>query len=417
MKIKKLIFTAILTVCMVCMSSVFGISALAETPETVNIPDANLKAAIINTLELSSGNITPDIMKQLTVLETPENDPAKKIKDLTGLEYAVNLEKLDLDYNKITDLTPIANLTNLKELDISYNDGAVEGTDGITDISCLEKLVNLERFESIGNQGITDYSVIANFTNLKHLNLSISEIEDISFVSGLTKLEKLYLSFNKIYNILPLQNLTSLQTLALGTNRLQDISVIANMTNLTLLDIQDNYIEDFTPILGLQNLKTLDVSRNFLSDEQMNQIIEATENAETVRLAPVADDSKKAELICLNSYSKEMKKGESFVLSATSFDGTALEGVTYATSNDKVATVSADGKVTAVGTGACYISVTHNGYTRLCTVTVATPDDGGNGGNTSGKNSNGLIIGVSVGVGVVVIAAVTAVVVLRKKKK
>ena len=75
-------------------------------------------------------------MKRLEVLDTPINDPVRQITSITGLEYAVNLKELNLDYNKITDLSPISNLTKLEKLNISYNKG-------LESISCLSVLTNL----------------------------------------------------------------------------------------------------------------------------------------------------------------------------------------------------------------------------------------------------------------------------------
>lgn len=247
---------------------------------------------------------------------------------------------------------------------------------GVTDISCLAGLTNLKSFSSIGNAGVQDYSVVSNFAGLTYLNLSICELSDVSFLSELTSLESLYLVFNDIYDVVPLQGLTSLKVLALGSNKLQDISVVADMTELVQFTVQDNYIEDFSPVLGLSKLNYLDVSRNFLSDEQMIQIMETLSDAETVYVSPQNDDSKKAELICLNTYAEQLNVGDTVTLSASTFDGTALD-VSYSSSNEAIATVDADGKITAVSAGFCYIKATYNGYSRPCAVTVIQPNEGG----------------------------------------
>lgn len=385
----------------------------AETADGIEIPDATLKATIVDTLELSTDVVTENDMKKLTELETPVNDPAKKIKDLTGLEYAINLTSLNLDYNKITDLTPIAGLTKLKELDISYNDGTAEGTQGLTDISCLSGLVNLEKFYSVNNASVKDYSVVANFTKLKKLNLSICNLSDVGFVSELTSLEKLYLSFNNIYDITPLAKLTSLKTLALGTNRVIDIAPVANFEALTQLTLENNYIDDFTAILSLKNLTMLDVSRNFITDEQIAAVMENVQ-AEKVIVLPKADDSKKSELIVLNAVSKELKVGEEFTLTAARFDGSAIEGATFASSDTAVATVGADGKIKAVKEGACYITVTApDGYARSCAVSVVkeeTPERGGCNGCNSNVNAGGTLLGT-----LAVLAGAAVVFALRRK--
>lgn len=419
MKFSKMIATAALAVCFIGVAPAFGVSASADTSGAVNIPDPTLKAQIIETLELSSSTVTEADMRQLVSLETPDNDPANMITDLTGLEYAVNLQELDLDYNKITDLSPLKELKNLKKLDISYNNGAVQGTDGITDLSPLAGLTGLEYFSSVGNDGVSDYGVVSKFTELSYLNLSICGLEDISFLSGLTSLENLYLAFNDIYDILPLQNVTALKKLALGNNRLQDISVVANMSGLTQFTVENNYIEDFSPVLGLDALNYLDVSRNFLSDEQMGQIMESLADAETVYVSPVADDSKRAELICLNAYEKTMYVGDTFTLKATDFGDSVLEGTQFSSTNASVASVDASGNITAVGTGFCYISATYNGYSRLCGVTVTTDDkDPGTPGEPEEPRGgcSGSAVGAAGGLGGAVLAGAAVVLAVRRKK-
>lgn len=418
MKLKRKILAVFLAVCLLGTVSALGVTALAADADEVVIPDATLKAQIIDTLELSSSTVTEADMRQITVLETPNNDPASMITDLTGLEYATNLRELNLDYNKITDLTPLQGLTSLESLNISYNNGATTGTSGITDISCLSGLTNLKSFSSIGNENVTDYSVVSNFKQLTYLNLSICKLDDVSFLSGLTSLESLYLPFNAVYDVTPLAGLTSLKVLALGNNLLQDISVVRNMTALTQLTVENNYIEDFSPVLSLSAIERLDLSRNFLSDEQMASIMEAFPEA-TIYVSPVLDDDKKSELICLNAYEQTLNPGGTFSLAATDFAGTALEGVTWSTSNADVATVDANGNVTAVGTGFCYIGATYNGYTRNCSVTVTTPETPG--GNTDtpaeGGGLTGGEIGAIVAVCVVAVAAAVLIAVLLKKNK
>lgn len=272
----------------VCAMSAPRTATRATAATGVVIEDENLRSLIIETLELSSDVITENDMKGLTRLDTPSNDPAEKIVSLRGLEYAVNLTYLNLDYNKITDLTPIQNLTKLETLDISYNNGVQEGTDGITDVSCLKNLVNLTRFSSIGNDGVKDYSVVAKFKKLTYLNLSICALSSADFVSGLTALEKLYLPFNKISSAKPLANLTSLQTLALDNNQISDISCLKKLTNLKRFTVSNNNLTSVSVAYKFPALEKLDVSRNYLSDETIETLMEKITQAEVI-VGPVKE--------------------------------------------------------------------------------------------------------------------------------
>ena len=75
----------------------------------------------------------------------------------------------------------------------------------------------------------------------------------------------------------------------------------------------------------------------------------------------------------LNKKSKTLKKGKTFTLKATLKPTKATHTeVKWTSSNKKVATVDADGKVTAVGKGSCKITVkTKDGnYEASCKITV-----------------------------------------------
>lgn len=398
-------------VSMLAVIGAFGMAFAANPVKTARaeeiiIPDERLKNAIIETLELSTDVITENDMKRLTALETPENDPAKMIMDLTGLEYAVNLVSLDLDYNKITDLSPLSGLTKLETLDISYNDGAVSGTDGLTNIAALSSLTSLKRFSSIGNAGVIDYSIVANFKQLNYLNLSLCGVEDISFVRGLSGLEKGYFAFNKISDVLPLKDLTLLGTLALGNNKIADISPLKNLTGLTQFTIENNYIDDFTAVFGMKSLAYLDVSRNFIPDEQIGTLMDEIP-AEKLIVSPAADTAKQQGTFALSETKKSLKAGENYRITAKAGD---LAGAGYIVSDSTVATVSENGEVQAVGEGECIVGIKKNGFVRYLSLTVVADENAGE--KTGCKGCNGTLN--------ILPAAITAIgagIVLTKKKR
>ena len=111
--------------------------ALTDTT-AVSIPDANLRREIAllgSPVYDATIPITEAEMLRLTVLKAS----GKGIKDLTGLEYATNLDTLILTHNRITDVTPLRNLTSLEALDL-YTQG------GGFDISPLNGLTKLKKF-------------------------------------------------------------------------------------------------------------------------------------------------------------------------------------------------------------------------------------------------------------------------------
>ena len=229
----------------------------------VNIPDANLRAAIEGALKKSSGAIiTPSEMATLTRLDLPRLDARElPIGDLTGLEHATSLEYLGLSGNRISDISALSGLTSLTHLALAYNWR-------ISDISALSGLTSLT-FLSLSSRGISDISALSGLTSLTTLWLyssGISDISDISALSGLTSLTRLWLYNNNISDISALSGLTSLTTLSLESNRISDISALSGLTSLNVLYLNKNRISDISPLRGLTSLIRLYCEENNISD-------------------------------------------------------------------------------------------------------------------------------------------------------
>ena len=220
----------------------------------VNIPDANLRAAIEGALKKSSGAIiTPSEMATLTGLDAR----SQNISDLTGLEHATSLNSLNLFSNNISDISALSGLTSLIDLRLYDNN--------ISDISALSGLTSLERLY-LNNNRISDISALSGLTSLESLYLSGNRISDISALSGLTSLEFLLLVTNSISDISALSGLTSLECLYLNNNRISDISPLKGLTSLNVLWLQSNRISDISPLKGLTSLRYLTLDFNRISD-------------------------------------------------------------------------------------------------------------------------------------------------------
>ena len=221
----------------------------------VNIPDANLRANIEGALEKSSGAIiSPSEMATLTDLDVG----FWNIRDLTGLEYATRLERLNLRYNNSSDISALSGLTRLEHLDLRYNN--------ISDISALSGLTSLTHLDLHNNRSISDISALSGLTSLTHLNLRNNRsISDISALSGLTRLEHLDLWNNDISDISALSGLTRLTDLHLGYNNISDISPLKGLTSLEFLELAINRISDISALSGLTSLKGLELRGNLLS--------------------------------------------------------------------------------------------------------------------------------------------------------
>ena len=159
------IFMCGLAFCLLLSAIPAGVAA----SEVISLPDANLEAVVRDELGISGGDITDDDMAALHVLDADE----KKISDLSGLEYAVNLRDLDLEDNQVSDLGPLANLTRLRELGLESNQ-------------------------------VSDLSPLVNLTRLKKLDLEENQVSDLTPLAGLPYLRDLDLESNRVSDLTPL---------------------------------------------------------------------------------------------------------------------------------------------------------------------------------------------------------------------
>ena len=241
-----------------------GLESLYEHVGSIVVvfPDPGLEKIIRRFIHKPTGDITLSDLEPLIGIGAN----VEGISDLTGLEYCINFELLNLEWNQISDLSPLAGLTNLWYLQLGMNQ--------ISDIGPLAGLTNLERLKLYINQ-ISDISPLAGLTNLEILHLGVNQISDISPLAGLTNLQDLSLGMNQISDISPLAGLTNLERLDLYENQISDIGPLAGLTNLERLILNDNQISDISPLVGLTNLQVLHLQSNPLNDEAINVIIPA----------------------------------------------------------------------------------------------------------------------------------------------
>ena len=274
-----------------------------ETPDrrtpTVYIPDVNLRAAIEGALGKTPGSvITSEDMARLTHIIADE----KGISNLTGLEHATNLERIEfrrnaisdlsplaglirlnnikLRGNKVTDVSPLAGLINVDWLGLEENairnlsplKGLVKlkgiGIEGnpISDVSPLSGLLSLEGIRA-WNTPISDFSPLAEARRLKWLEFrGDRSLSELSSLKNVKSLRRLVINHCGISDISGLSELTQLQSLTLHDNSISDISPLANLKGLTHLNLEYNVIKDVSPLKGLPRLKELSLNGNVISD-------------------------------------------------------------------------------------------------------------------------------------------------------
>ena len=85
-------------------------------PSAVVFTDTALDTVVRSALRIAAGDIIfPDVLAALTRLTAAR----KGITNLSGLEHATGLERLDLGDNTITNISALTNLIRLENLDFS----------------------------------------------------------------------------------------------------------------------------------------------------------------------------------------------------------------------------------------------------------------------------------------------------------
>ena len=230
-------------------SSAFSIRAKAAGTDAVTIQDENLRKVICKALgkEYTGGiEITEDEMASLKELDASNSN----ITDLTGMEKAVNLEKLDLSGNPIDE----ANREQPQKFGKTFKKLA-----GLTKI----KILNLSNCK-LGD----------NYCGYSNASLKYPSMPDelIYALEAMTSLEELDLSNNNITGAanfyIGLNGFNNLKKLDLSHNRFNIVQGIQTrfMQNLSELNLDDNYLfwdeRDGNWHQALMNSDSVKVSHN-----------------------------------------------------------------------------------------------------------------------------------------------------------
>ena len=239
---------SLLVLLMVLSCQVIGLA------EVVDIPDPNLRKALVETLQINAGEkITKEALAGLEYLYASN----KSITNLNELKNCTRLTRLNLSYNKISDVSPLANLNSLTNLNLNGNQ--------ISDVSPLAKLTNLTHFDLAGNR-IHGVNSLANLTDLTNLNLNGNQISDVSPLANLNSLTSLGLFHNQISDVSPLAKLTNLIELTLWRNKISNVNPLANLTNLKVLSVSNNQLTDVSGLANLTNLIELNLNYNLITN-------------------------------------------------------------------------------------------------------------------------------------------------------
>ena len=184
----------------------FAAPATAAPTDPITMPDNILRACI--NADLGQGATDPITEAQAATVTTVDCQ-TMGITDITGLETMPNLETIWLNNNGgITNLDPIKNLAKVRSLSLNF----VNVTDA--DLPGLVTSPDLIRL-GLWRSGLTDISALSTAASLQSLTLRDNQITDVSHLTTLTDLNYLFLEDNEIDDISPLSGLVSLETLQL----------------------------------------------------------------------------------------------------------------------------------------------------------------------------------------------------------
>ena len=222
----------------------------------VQIPDLNLRAAIAEALGKSpNALITVEDMERLGRLVARN----RGIRDLTGLQFATNLDELILEDNEISNLSPIAGLIKLNRLNLNGN--------SISDLSPVKDLKNLTFLRLWGDrQLLSDLSPVAGLINLRYLRVTFNSVSNLSPVTGLINLRYLGVTDGNVSDLSPIAGLINLEEVDFGNNIVSDLSPLAGLINLRRIITWGHSISDLSPLAGLTKLEIVNFCGGDISD-------------------------------------------------------------------------------------------------------------------------------------------------------
>ncbi len=221
--------------------------------------DERLEEIVREELEKPTGDITSIDMQELYFLTINEAG----VKNLEGLEYALELREFSLLRETVDSLEPLKHLNQLERLTIRYSEIEQLPIEFSSD-------VNLNHI-SITGTIVEDVSFVENMTNLDHMTISDGGIKDISALKNLVNIEQLNFRGNEIEDISSLSEMHNLEILNLQGNQVSTISALSELESLNDVTISYNPVYNLEPLMTLPSLETVIV---YLDHEVKHHIFE-----------------------------------------------------------------------------------------------------------------------------------------------
>ncbi|TVZ52464.1 LamG-like jellyroll fold domain-containing protein [Dokdonia sp. Hel_I_53] len=245
---------------------------------TVNIPDANFKAALVANTTINTNGDAEIQCSEASNYNGEINFVRFNINDATGIEAFTNITGLILVNNNLTTID-LQNNTSLTNLNLGGNDLNTIDISANTLLETFNVINNnlvaldvssqpsLETFLASGN-AINSIDLSTN-TNLLTVGLGNNNISTIDLSSN-TLIDILGIVSNSLTSI-DVSALTSVTNLSLGNNNIASIDLSSN-ASLTLIDLTQNSLQNLD--LTSNNL----LEKIFVFDNQLTSLNIANNN-------------------------------------------------------------------------------------------------------------------------------------------
>ena len=158
-----------------------GLDQPKDPDKVIKISDKVMERRIREAIGKPEGKITAGdaaLVEELNLGNEYQDKFPKgsQIADLSGIEYFINLKRLDISWNKVKDIKKLSGLLKLEYLRAYGNQ--------ISSVAPLKTLANLNSL-NIGGNKLTKIDALKELANLKSLYLDGNKIKDFSPIASI----------------------------------------------------------------------------------------------------------------------------------------------------------------------------------------------------------------------------------------
>ena len=256
------VVVAAVVAALVALATVPGGAAQTQSG-TVSIPDSNLRSAVEDALGKQSGDaITAAEMARLVVLDASNSG----VRDVTGLQHAVNLRGLYLQGNRIPSVSSLSGLDRMQVLFLQSNDISSVDVTGMRDLRFLDLSNNEltaidlsgQRTGVGGNRSSQLYALWLHGNRLTSIDLSgLTALSDRTDGASHPSYISLRLDRNRLTSVTGLRDLPGrVWSLRLERNRLTSID-LSDVEHIHYLYLDGNPLSSTRDIAGFSGLTDL----------------------------------------------------------------------------------------------------------------------------------------------------------------